>query len=99
MILGLWCSGKPASSYQGVPQQQRRKTHEPRLKPQPDCGLSSRSLPPTSGIACESDYQGSRLSQKFEQSLFEAAICFIGKLERLGHDLRHPANTVHDLAI
>ena len=32
-----------------------------------------------------------------EQSLFEATICFVGKLDRLGRDLRHLVNTVHDL--
>jgi hypothetical protein len=37
------------------------------------------------------------LSQKVEQSLFEATICFVGKLDRLGRDLRHLVNTVHDL--
>ncbi len=37
------------------------------------------------------------MSQKVEQSLFEATICFVGKLDRLGRDLRHPVNTVHDL--
>jgi DNA invertase Pin-like site-specific DNA recombinase len=38
------------------------------------------------------------LSQKVEQSLFEATICFVGKLDRLGRDLRHLVNTVHDPA-
>ena len=37
------------------------------------------------------------MSQKVEQSLFEATICFVGKLDRLGRDLRHLVNTVHDL--
>ena len=37
------------------------------------------------------------MSQKIEQSLFKATICFIGKLDRLGRDLRHLVNTVHDL--
>jgi Resolvase, N terminal domain len=37
------------------------------------------------------------LSQKVEQSLFEATIYFVGKLDRLGRDLRHLVNTVHDL--
>jgi len=37
------------------------------------------------------------LSQKFEQSLFEATIRFVWKLDRLGRDLRHQVNTVHDL--
>ena len=37
------------------------------------------------------------LSQKVEQSLFEATICFVRKLDRLGRDLRHLVNTVHDL--
>jgi DNA invertase Pin-like site-specific DNA recombinase len=37
------------------------------------------------------------LSQKVEQSLFEATICFVGKLDRLGRDPRHLVNTVHDL--
>ena len=37
------------------------------------------------------------LSRKVEQSLFEATICFVGNLDRLGRDLRHLVNTVHDL--
>ncbi len=37
------------------------------------------------------------MSQKVEQSLFEGTICFVGKLDRLGRDLRHLVNTVHDL--
>ncbi len=37
------------------------------------------------------------MSQKVEQSLFEATICFVGKLDQLGRDLRHLVNTVHDL--
>jgi DNA invertase Pin-like site-specific DNA recombinase len=37
------------------------------------------------------------LSQKVEQSLFEATICFVGKLDRLDRDLRDLANTVQDL--
>jgi len=37
------------------------------------------------------------LSQKVEQPLFEATICFVGKLDRLGRDLRHLVNAVHDL--
>ena len=37
------------------------------------------------------------MSQKVEQSLFEATICFVGKPDRLGRDLRHVVNTVHDL--
>ncbi len=37
------------------------------------------------------------MSQKVEQSLFEATICFVGKLDRLGRDLRHLVNTAHDL--
>ncbi len=32
-----------------------------------------------------------------EQSLFEATICFVAKLDRLGRDLRHLVNKVHDL--
>ena len=39
------------------------------------------------------------MSQKVEQSLFEATICLAGKLDRLGRDLRHPVNTVHDLTV
>ena len=41
--------------------------------------------------------KGLALSQKVEQSLFETTICFAGKLDRLGRDLRHLVNTVHDL--
>ena len=37
------------------------------------------------------------MSQKVERSLFEATICFVWKLDRLGRDLRHLVNTVHDL--
>jgi Resolvase, N terminal domain len=37
------------------------------------------------------------LSQKVERSLFEATICFVGKVDRLCRDLRHLVNTVHDL--
>ncbi len=37
------------------------------------------------------------MGQKVEQSLFEATICFVGKLDRLGRDLRHLVNTVNDL--
>jgi hypothetical protein len=37
------------------------------------------------------------MSQKVEQSLFGATICFVGKLDRLGRDLRYLVNTVHDL--
>ncbi len=37
------------------------------------------------------------MSQKVEQSLFETTICFVGKLDRLGRDLRHLVNTAHDL--
>ena len=37
------------------------------------------------------------MSQKVEQSLFEDTICFVGKLARLGRDLRHLVNVVHDL--
>jgi DNA invertase Pin-like site-specific DNA recombinase len=37
------------------------------------------------------------LSWKVEQSLFGATICFVGKLARLGPDLRHLVNAVHDL--
>jgi len=32
-----------------------------------------------------------------EQSLFEASICFVGRLDLLDRDLRHLVNTVHDL--
>ena len=37
------------------------------------------------------------MSQKVEQSLFEPTISFVGKLDRLGRDLRHLVNTVHEL--
>jgi DNA invertase Pin-like site-specific DNA recombinase len=37
------------------------------------------------------------LSRKVGQSLFGATIRFIGKLARLGRDLRHLVNVVHDL--
>jgi Resolvase, N terminal domain len=37
------------------------------------------------------------LSQKVERSLFEATICFVGKVDRLSRDLRHLVNTVLDL--
>ena len=37
------------------------------------------------------------MSQNVEQSHFEATICFVGKLDRLGRDLRHLFSTVHDL--
>ena len=37
------------------------------------------------------------MSQKVERSLFEAKICFVGKVDRLSRDLRHLVNTVHDL--
>ena len=39
------------------------------------------------------------MSQKVEQSLFGATICFVGKLDRLGRDLRYLVNTVHDLTV
>ena len=35
--------------------------------------------------------------QKVERSLFEATVCFVGKLDRLGRDPRHLVDTVHDL--
>jgi DNA invertase Pin-like site-specific DNA recombinase len=37
------------------------------------------------------------LSRKVGQSLFGATICFVGKLVRLGPDLRYPVNAVHNL--
>ena len=37
------------------------------------------------------------MSQKVEQSLFEPTISFVGKLDRLGRDLRHLVNPVHEL--
>jgi DNA invertase Pin-like site-specific DNA recombinase len=36
------------------------------------------------------------LSRKLAQSFFGATICFVGKLARLGRDLRHRVNVVHD---
>jgi DNA invertase Pin-like site-specific DNA recombinase len=37
------------------------------------------------------------LSRKVEQSLFGATICFVGKLARIGPDLRHLVSVVHEL--
>lgn len=39
------------------------------------------------------------MSQKVEQSLFGATICFVAKLDRLGRDLRYLVNRVHDLTV
>ncbi len=37
------------------------------------------------------------MSQEVERSLFEATICFVGKVDRVSRDLRHLVNTVYDV--